>query len=184
MDPKLTTRKDQYREQRARGAYIAMICQPEATFDLSMAAQHQEPTDADIAALNKRIKWQMEHLDREIRYVKLDLDRMKLFVFIDSLFANNKDFSSQIGYKIIIANETTRAPYDNSSFRMRGNLVHYNSTKSKRVTRSVLALEIYSMVRSVNIAIAINITIKMITNQLELLLMPIIIYTNSYLLYK
>ena len=67
---------------------------------------------------------------------------------------------------------------------MRGNLVYYNSTKSKRVTRSVLALEIYSMVRSVNIAIAINITIKMITNQLELLLMPIIIYTNSYLLYK
>src|ERR1035438_8651532 len=100
-----------------------MICQPEATFDLSMAAQHQEPTDADIAALNKRIKWQMEHLDRGIRYIKLDLDRTKLFVFVDGSFANNKDFSSQIGYKIIIANETTRAPYDNSSFRMRGNLV-------------------------------------------------------------
>jgi hypothetical protein len=29
-----------YREQRARGAYIATICQPKAAFDLSVAAQH------------------------------------------------------------------------------------------------------------------------------------------------
>ena len=33
-------RQNQYREQRARAAYIAMICQPEASFDLSWAAQH------------------------------------------------------------------------------------------------------------------------------------------------
>ena len=33
--------KQGYIEQRARGAYIASICQPEAAFDLSIAAQHQ-----------------------------------------------------------------------------------------------------------------------------------------------
>ncbi|OXV06955.1 hypothetical protein Egran_05279, partial [Elaphomyces granulatus] len=37
-----------YLEQRARGAYIASICQPEASFDLSVAAQHQNPTTVDI----------------------------------------------------------------------------------------------------------------------------------------
>jgi len=42
--------------------------------------------------------------------------------------------------------------------------VHYNSIKSKRVIRSVLALEVYGIVRGVNIAIAINTTIKMVTN--------------------
>ena len=31
--------KDQYISQRARGAYIATVCQPEAAFDLSFAAQ-------------------------------------------------------------------------------------------------------------------------------------------------
>ena len=126
----------------------------------------------------------METLGRRIRYIELNLDYTKLFVFIDSLFANNKDFSSQISYKIIIANETTKAPYNDSSFRIRGNLVYYSSTKSKRVTRSVLALEIYSIVRGVNMAIAINTTIKIITDQLGLLLTPIIVYTDSYLLYK
>ncbi len=34
-------------QQRARGAYITSICQPEATFDLFVAAQHQEPTKED-----------------------------------------------------------------------------------------------------------------------------------------
>ncbi|KAI0997307.1 hypothetical protein K3495_g10881 [Podosphaera aphanis] len=33
-----------YVEQRARGAYLATICQPEATFDLSVAAQTREPS--------------------------------------------------------------------------------------------------------------------------------------------
>jgi hypothetical protein len=36
----------------------------------------------------------MENLNCGIRYVELDLDYTKLFVFVDGLFANNKDFSS------------------------------------------------------------------------------------------
>src|SRR5947209_2483927 len=57
----------EYLEQRARGAYIASICQPEASFDLSVAAQHQNPTTADIGMLNKRLEWQMKHMDRGIK---------------------------------------------------------------------------------------------------------------------
>jgi hypothetical protein len=30
--------KDQYMAQRVRGAYIAMVCQPESLYDLSFAA--------------------------------------------------------------------------------------------------------------------------------------------------
>ena len=44
--------KQAYMEQRARGAYLATICQPEAAFDLSVAAQHQDPTAEKIKALN------------------------------------------------------------------------------------------------------------------------------------
>jgi hypothetical protein len=42
--------------------------------------------------------------------------------------------------------------------------MHYSNIKSKRVTRSVLVLEVYGMVRGVNMAIAINTIIKMVTN--------------------
>jgi hypothetical protein len=47
-----------------------------------------------------------------------------------------------------------------------------------------LALEIYSIVGGVDIAIAISSTIKMIYDQLELLPMPIVVCTDSFLLYK
>ena len=48
--------KDQYVAQRARRAYLASICQPEASFDLSYAAQSTEFTADDVAALNKRLQ--------------------------------------------------------------------------------------------------------------------------------
>jgi hypothetical protein len=106
---------------------------------------------------------------------------MKLFVFVDGSFTNNKDFSSQIGYLIILANETTNGI---DEFTIKGNLIHYSSTKSKRVTRSILASEIYGMVGGVNMAIVINTTIRMITSQLELPPTVITVCTNSYSLYE
>jgi hypothetical protein len=180
VDAKSENFKHEYMEQRARGAYIATICQPEAAFDLSVAAQHQNPTDSEATALNKRLDWQMKHMDRGIRYIALDLATIKLFVFVDGSFANNKDFSSQIGYEIILANEIT----GDEVFEIKGNLIHYSSTKSKRVTRSVLASEIYGMVGGVDMAIAINTTIKMIMDQLGFTSIPIIVCTDSYSLYE
>jgi hypothetical protein len=41
IDPKSADRGQRYVEQRARGAYIASICQPEASYDMSVEAQVQ-----------------------------------------------------------------------------------------------------------------------------------------------
>jgi len=48
------------------------------------------------------------------------LPTAKLFVFVNKSFANNKDFSSQLGYKIIITNKSTRE----NNFIIYGNLIH------------------------------------------------------------
>jgi hypothetical protein len=147
---------------------------------LSIAAQHQNPTESDIAALNKRIDWQMKNMDRGIKYIPLDLATAKLFVFVDGSFANNKDLSSQIGHEIILANEAA----GDEEFEIKGNLIHYSSTKSKRVIRSVLASEIYGMIGGVDMAIAINTTIKIITDELRFTAIPTVVYTDSYSLYE
>ena len=47
-----------------------------------------------------------------------------------------------------------------------------------------MALEIYKIVGGVNIAIAIGTTLKMIIDWLELPVIPIIVCTDSYSLYK
>jgi hypothetical protein len=154
-----------------------------------VAAQCQNPTEDNICALNKRLKWQLKNLDRGIRYIVLELDHLKLFIFVDGSFANNKDFSSQIRYVMILAdeNETPTAngnPNGTDRFTIKGNLIHYSSTKCKRVTRSVLASEIYGMAGGVNMAVAVNTTIKMITDQLGFSHPAIIVYTDSYSLYE
>jgi hypothetical protein len=111
----------------------------------------------------------MNHIDRGIKYITLDLKYIKLFVFVDGSFVNNKDFSSQISYLIIIANKTKTISIKTNKFIIKENLIYYSFIKTKRVTWSVLALEIYDIVKGVDIAIAINTIIKMITEQLGFL---------------
>jgi hypothetical protein len=55
VDIKAKNYAQQYLEQRARGAYLASVCQPEAAFDLSAAAQASNFTPENAAALNKRL---------------------------------------------------------------------------------------------------------------------------------
>jgi len=81
-------------------------------------------------------------------------------------------------------NETKTDSIGTDEFIIKGNLIYYSSTKSKRVTRSVLASKIYSIVGGVNMAIIINITIKMITKQLGFSHTLIIVYTDLYSLYE
>jgi hypothetical protein len=85
---------------------------------------------------------------------------------------------------IIIANKTETIFTGTNEFTIKGNLIYYSFTKTKRVTRSVLASEIYGMVGGVDMAIAINTTIKMITEQLGFSQTLIVVCTDLYSLYK
>jgi hypothetical protein len=125
---KAATPKDQYIAQRARGTYIATVCQPEAAFDLSFAAQVINPKEEHVKHLNKRLQWQIDNPSRGLRFIQLDKDSLKLIVFTDSSFANNQDLSSQIGFVITLVDKDNRA-----------NIIHWSSIKCKRVTQSVLA---------------------------------------------
>jgi hypothetical protein len=183
VETDVPTTKQQYVEQRARGAYIASICQPEACFDLSTAAQHQDPTGDDVKALNRRIEWQIKAQDRGLTFVPLDLATAKIFVFVDGSFANNKDLTSQLGFAIILANEDP-ATATHSQFAIHGNLLHFSSTKSKRVTRSVLASEIYGMVAGVDMAHALATTLNQATTHLGLPPIPTVVCIDSYSLYE
>jgi hypothetical protein len=114
------TNSPTYVQQRAREAYIATICQPEASFNLLAAAQVTDPGKKEIAKLNRRINWQRKNLDRRLNYVLIDLNTMKLFVIINALFANNADLTLQLEYIVILGNKTIIE----KSFILTGNIVH------------------------------------------------------------
>ncbi|KAM4061047.1 cwf18 domain containing protein [Hirsutella rhossiliensis] len=149
--------------------------------EINLQASTQEPVNTDFKALNKRIEWQINNPDRGLCYIPIDLESAKIFVFTDGSFANNKDLSSQIGFVIIIANETAQST---DSFSIRGNILHWSSTKCKRVTRSVLASEIYGLTSGFDLAFVIKQTVNTIAQRLDLKQIPLVICTDSYSLYE
>src|SRR5580692_7050629 len=166
---KMVLPKEQYIAQRARGAYIATVCQPEAAYDLSSAAQVTEPTEEDVKKLNKRLMWQSDNSSRGLDFIPLKAP-FKLVVFTDSSFANNSDYSSQIGYIIVLADKDNKA-----------NILHWSSTKCKRVTRSTLASELYGMANGFDVGAAIKGTIEKV---MKLESLPLILCTDSKSLYE
>jgi hypothetical protein len=48
--------QQEYLEQQACSAYIALICQPEASYNLLVAAQHKNPTEDNVRTLNKQLE--------------------------------------------------------------------------------------------------------------------------------
>ncbi|RAL58471.1 hypothetical protein DID88_005175 [Monilinia fructigena] len=167
---KAATAKDQYVAQRARGAYVATMSQPEASFDLSFAAQITSPKEEDAKALNKRLQWQMDNKTRGLKFVPLDKDSLQIVAFTDASFANNPDLSSQIGYIIALTDKDNKA-----------NLIHWSSVKCKRVTRSVLASELYGMTLGFDVSAAIKGTVNSIFKDKDI---PLVICTDSRSLYQ
>jgi hypothetical protein len=162
------TPKDQYIAQRARGAYIATVSQPEAAFDLSFAAQVINPKEENAKQLNKRLQWQIDNPTRGLRFVQLDIRSLKLMVFTDASFANNQDLSSQIGFIIVLSDKDNKA-----------NILHWSSIKCKRVTRSVLASELYAMAYGFDMGAVIKSTIEVMLR----IRLPLILCTDSKSLY-
>jgi hypothetical protein len=102
---KMITSKDQYIAQRARRAYIATVSQPEASFDLSFAAQTINLKEEDAKRLNQRLQWQLNNLTRGLRFVPLNRNQLRLMVFTDAAFANTTDLHSQIGYVVCLTDD-------------------------------------------------------------------------------
>jgi hypothetical protein len=61
-------------------------------------------------------------MDQGFIYILLDLTTIKLFVFVDRSFANNKNLSSRIRYKIILANKIIQG--GPNKLYIKGNLIY------------------------------------------------------------
>lgn len=86
----------------------------------------------DIAKLNKKLQWQITNKSQRLRYIKLDQNSLQLVIFTDSLFANNKDMSSQISYVICLSDIINNA-----------NIIYWSLIKYKKVIHKVLVAELY-----------------------------------------
>jgi hypothetical protein len=94
--------------------------------------------------LNQRLQWQLNNLTRELRFVSLNRNQLRLMIFTDAAFANTLDLHSQIDYVVCFTND------------VHANLIHWSSIKCKRITRSVLAIELYAMINDFDVEAVIK----------------------------
>jgi len=155
--------------QCIKDVYIVSICQPEASFDLSFATQVINPKKEDVTALNKWLQLQINNPTKGLIFVKLDINILCLFVFTNASFTNNKDLSLQIGYILILEDTLHKA-----------NIIYWSLIKCKKVTRNILASELYTMAYRFDI----NTTIKSTVEQLLQIKLPLVFCTDLKLLYE
>ena len=93
---------------------------------------------------------------------------MKLIVFTDAVFANNSDYISQIDFVICLTDGSNKA-----------NFIHWSSIKCKKVTRSVLAAELFVMTQGFDVASIL----KSIIEEIFQIFLSMFICTDSKSLY-
>ena len=127
------------------------------------AAQVINPGPKDIERLNLIIDKCRKSPEAGLRYVALG-ERVRVAAFVDGSFADNADLSSQLGLVVALMDENDAA-----------NIIHYTTGKAKRVTRSVLAAELYAMAGGFDAASSMRPTIAEIMGKK----VPLTIYTDS-----
>lgn len=156
--------KSEFVTQRARGAYIASVARPDLSFGFAQASQVIEPDKTAAIKMNKHIARSKANADIQLKFVPVDQKSLRLAVFSDASFASNQDLSSQLGYIIAIADNHGNA-----------NIIHYQSIKSKRVTKSVLASELFAAVHAFDVASTLRVTLNNIFDRS----IPLVLYTDS-----
>ncbi|TQN63587.1 hypothetical protein CSHISOI_11828, partial [Colletotrichum shisoi] len=117
----------------------------------------------------------IDYIDYSLTFLPINLPSVKIFVFVNRSFTNNVNLTLQLRFIIILANKKLINNIGNTdTCTIRGNVVYFLLTKLKRVTQSVLTLEVYSIVIGADIAYAISTTLYIITNYLNLPLIPTI----------
>lgn len=116
-----------------------------------MSSQVIERERNDIRQLNKYLRACIEYPDFILRYIKLDHYSLSISVFCTVNFAKNADMSSQLGILVKLMDSTGRT-----------NVIHYSSTMTRRVPRSSLAAELFTVVQGFDMSTAIRLTLNSI----------------------
>ena len=166
-----------FRSFRAKYAYAAYTCMPNILVWIAKLSHitknmyEKDPTstlklwNSMQSALKKNPKL------CGLKFVPIPPKTMEVLVCIDASFATNDDKTSQIGILALLRNSNTGTC----------NILHYQSHKSKRVCRSVLAAELFSMIEGYDLGYSIKDSLQRI---LSIVNIPLKLATDSHSLFS
>jgi hypothetical protein len=130
--------------------YIATCTRPDLCAPLQLlAGKIRNPKSEDFAQLRKIVRRIEETSQEGLNFRPLNVHSLQIGVFSDAAFANADNYGSQLGWIIVLMDDDKNA-----------NIVHYSSAKCHRVTRSVLAGEMYALTHAFDIAYTLRHTLE------------------------
>ena len=133
---KIPINHDELTSTRAQIQYIASCTRPDLSSPVQlMAAELNDDLPQTYKKLKKLVKWCHDTCDIGLQYVPLDADTLRLVLFTDAAFGNGEKLNSQLGFILLLVDGNNDA-----------NIIHYGSTKCRRVARSVLAAELHALI--------------------------------------
>lgn len=130
-----TNEKD-FASKREMAQYIGVNCRPDICAAIQLIAPGGESLkNSEYATIRKVI----DHLQSDppfgLTFVPIYLSTSRLVLFSDASFGNARKEKSQLAYVVILADKDDHE-----------NIIHYASTRCRRITRSVMASEIHALV--------------------------------------
>lgn len=135
---------------RALGAYVSIMSRPDLSGRYQPLAGNTQLSSLNrYKKLNKLISYTRTTADQSLSFVPLDLEGpLRLIVFTDTGFNTHKETGdigvAQLGYVIVLVDQHDVC-----------NTIAYCSKRCKRVTRSVLAAELFGLVEGFDAGSAI-----------------------------
>ena len=133
---KHSCKPSEFFSERAKIQYIANCTRP----DLCAASQllaipESKLTDAHYKKMKHLVERCKSTAKTGLKYVPLDDSSLRIMLFTDASFANTHNLKSQIGFVVVLSDKDGKA-----------NIIHYGSSRCKRIARSVMAAEILGMI--------------------------------------
>jgi Reverse transcriptase (RNA-dependent DNA polymerase) len=108
---------------------------PDIACGVSFLSQVVNLSGEGIRNINSILRYLQRSTNFALYIKPLNPSTIRIVAFADCSYANNSDHTFQLGYLVVLADETDA-----------WNIVHYTSYKSRRVVRSVLARELHAFV--------------------------------------
>ena len=139
----------EYRSLLRKLQWLQLQSRPDLSYEVNRAAQRSSaPTVADSRALNAISLKARRSSETTLRYPRgvINVSSAQLVMYGDASFANMEGSKSQCGIIVFLTHEPRR--FWHGEFQL-GHLVYWTSSTIKRVVRSTLAAEAYSVSKAV-----------------------------------
>jgi len=154
-----------FRSSRASVAWLAHT-RPDLCCGINLAAQVTEASYGPTAVrnLNALIARAQKGRDVALHYHPLDISGLRIRAYADAAYATNKDGSSQVGYLVLLCDESGRA-----------HILSFSSRKCRRVVHFIMAGEVYAFTAAFDEAFIIRYDLERLYGRH----IPINIFTDS-----